>query len=410
MTTAYILSTGNELFGNPGMDSNSVWISSMLYDLGIDVIGKSVIIDDATSIADGVRYATCTADIVIISGGLGPTGDDLTRDAIAKVMGVELHIDEECLQQVCSYFTRTNRPMPEINKRQAMIPKGASAILNSIGTAPGIRTTINNAVVYALPGVSLEMKEMFVSFVRPDLPDNGIINHSEVLKIYGIGESTLVEMLGDLAYSDDDYSTGITLSDGMITIKISRCGTDVDQVKSSLARRSDTIADILGKHVVCRSADGNMPKSLGKLLDSRGMTLSTAESCTGGMIGQMLTSVPGSSTCYLGGIICYSNQMKINSLGVDSNLIETHGAVSQQVADAMARCARDKYGSHWAIAVTGIAGPAGGSDEKPVGLVYTAIAGDNILETNRRVFTGDRNTIRMRAALAALNDLRLKIL
>jgi len=410
MKRACILSTGAELVRGASLDTNCPWLVEKLGESGIRVVLKSVLDDDLDAISGAIRHAAEISDLVLVTGGLGPTPDDLTRQAVAKAMGTELVLDEDCLAQIDDFFHRRGRKMAEVNRIQAMIPRGAEAIANTAGTAPGIACTISDASVYVMPGVPREMKEMFTRCVAKNLEGEDTVALSEVLKVYGAGESSIVEMLGELAAPAANVLTGITVAAGLISIRITVSGPEADEAGTVLQERVEAVRSRIEKYVVSKGADSSMAQAVGSLLAQSGTTLATAESCTGGMIGQMITAVPGASEYFLGGVMAYSNDVKAEPLGVPRDLLEKHGAVSEQVAGAMASGARELFGSDWAIAATGIAGPSGGTEEKPVGLVYTSLAGPDGIEVNRWVFPGDRQTVRTRASLAALNVLRLKLL
>jgi nicotinamide-nucleotide amidase len=349
------------------------------------------------------------AELVLITGGLGPTEDDLTRWALADAMGSGLIIDEGCLAEIEEFFGRRGRTMIDANKVQAMIPVGAEAISNRMGTAPGIAADVGGAKVYVTPGVPSEMKCMYVEQIAPGLGQrSGAIAH-HMVHTFGIGESDLGARIGDLMARGANPLVGTTVAAGKVSIRIIACS---DSDAGAVDMVAETVAEIrrrLGT-LVFGEGEQTLASVVGEMLRARGQTLSTAESCTGGLIGQRITATPGASEYYLGGTIAYANTVKERALGVTAEALAAEGAVSEPVAEQMVRGSREATGSDWAISVTGIAGPAGGSDEKPVGLVYIGIAGPDICRVHRHVLGGTRDLIRHRTAMVAMNHLRMILL
>lgn len=405
---ACILSTGSELIRGTSTDTNWRWIADRLRARGIAPVARFVIDDHLAAIVAALRCAAETASTVVMTGGLGPTHDDLTRRALARAAGSELETDEESLRRIAAFFERRGRRMSETNRVQAMRPAAGTAIPNTVGTAPGIDIRIGECRVFALPGVPAEMKAMFDRYVADRLPAGPAAEYSETVLVFGEGESGLAARIADLLEGNETLSTGITARRGLITIRLTAAG-DEAAARESVGGAAGRIRQRLGPLVLGVGETG-METALGSLLRNAGQTLATAESCTGGMIGQLLTSVPGSSDYYCGGVTAYSNDLKTALLGIPPAMLAEHGAVSEAVAAAMAEGIRDKTGSDWAIGVTGIAGPAGGTPDKPVGLVYTALAGAGGTDVRRHLLPGDRAMIRRRAALAAMDALRLRLL
>jgi nicotinamide-nucleotide amidase len=409
---AGILAIGDELTSGKSLDTNSAWIAQQLGLCGIETISHATVSDNQSVIASSIRQLAESADIVIVTGGLGPTPDDLTRQSLAEAMGVELVLNEESLAQIEAFFQARNFPMSSNNRIQAMIPVGASPLANSNGTAPGITASLKNATVFVTPGVPQEMKRMFKDHILPRLPKgHGIILH-HVIKTYGGGESVIAAKLEDLLTRSGPIVVGTTVADGLISIRITSKARDTKTAQKQADSVIEKIYHRLGELVLGVGEDASMPGAIGKLLRDCSQTLGTAESCTGGMIGQMITSVGGASDYYLGGIVSYSNDVKQKLLGVDPNLLQEHGAVSQQVAAAMAVGVCKTLGVDWGIGITGIAGPTGGTDEKPLGLVYTSLCGPDGNVTVKKHSFGDhhpREIIRQRASLGALDALRLKL-
>jgi len=406
---AITISIGNELTSGQTVDTNSAYLAGQLDALGIDTLSHVTVGDDRAAIARAITAAAAEAELVLVTGGLGPTADDVTRHALADAMGgVELVEDLASLAEMEEFFRRRGRTMVDANRIQVMIPAGARAIANACGTAPGIAAGVGSAKVYVMPGVPGEMRQMFAERIAPELPAGQVVIVRRVLHTFGMGESDVGARIADLMARDANPLVGTTVSAGLVSIRVTARAVGAAEA----GRLADaTIAQLsarLGDWVV-GEGDRTMPAAVGMLLRRRRQTLATAESCTGGLIGEMITDPAGSSDYYLGGISSYANSVKRDSLGVGEDILAANGAVSESVARAMAVGCREKLGADWAISVTGIAGPGGGSTEKPIGLVYIALAGPDHAETHRHILPGDRPTIRRRAALTALNHLRLHL-
>ncbi len=407
---AFIIAIGQELTTGQSVDTNSAWLSRELSARGIVTAGHLTVPDDQAVIARAFLEASELAEIVIATGGLGPTADDLTRQALADAMGVELVRDDQCLAEIEAFFKSRNYPMVQANLIQAYFPAGSTALSNSCGTAPGIAAKLGQADVYVTPGVPSEMKAMFNASVAPALPSCGITIVNRIVRLFGLGESSAGEILADLMKREGPILVGTTVSEGIISIRIiSQAATPAE----ANSQADDTVLQVcnrLGEKVFGVGEDVTMASATGELLRRAGQTVATAESCTGGLIGKMLTDTGGSSAYYLGGIISYANEVKRDQVGVPEDFLIKHGAVSEQVAGALAEGARKKLNADWAIGVTGIAGPTGGTAEKPVGLVYTSLAGpDGNVTVQKNLFHGGREMIRLRSALTALNNLRLEL-
>jgi len=407
--SAIILAVGDELVSGQTIDTNTPFLARQLAQLGIATTSHRCVRDDRAAIAEAIRRSAAGAELVLVTGGLGPTEDDLTRWGLADAMDSELIVDETRLAKIEEFFRRRGRTMIDANRVQAMIPAGAEAISNRMGTAPGIAADVGGAKVYVTPGVPAEMKCMYVEQIAPRLGRRrGAITH-RLVHTFGIGESDLGVRIADLMARGANPLVGTTVAAGMVSIRIT-ARADSDAGADELA--ACAVAEIrrrLGRLVV--GEDTATPASVvGDLLRSRGQTLATAESCTGGLVGKLLTDPAGASDYYLGGAVAYANDVKQRALGVPDETLRSFGAVSEQVAAAMAAGCRERFVSDWAISITGIAGPAGGSDDKPVGTVCIAIADSDGPHTWRHVFGGSREMVRSRAAMAALNHLRLAML
>ncbi|MCY2926675.1 MAG: competence/damage-inducible protein A [Planctomycetota bacterium] len=405
---AWILSIGDELMSGNTVDTNAAYLSRELLAAGIEPALRQTVGDNRTVVADALRRAAAGADVVLVTGGLGPTADDITRHALADAMGTELELNEQCLADLEEFFRCRQRPMVEENRVQAMIPRGAWALPNPIGTAAGLGAKLDGVPVFIMPGVPREMVPMFETAVRPALPQSPVAVVQIAIHTFGIGESNVFAIIRDLMSRQGDLTVGTTISEGLVTVWITSRAPTQEDARARARALADLLKQRLGV-IVIGEGKISMASVVGDLLRRRGQTLATAESCTGGLIGEMVTQVAGSSEYYLGGVVAYDNRVKIGLLDVPAALLNEHGAVSEPVAAAMAQCVRRRIGAEWALAVTGIAGPGGGTLDKPVGLVYTALAGAEGTKVEKTIFPGDRQSIRHRAAVAALNMLRLAL-
>jgi nicotinamide-nucleotide amidase len=409
---AEILSIGTELVLGKSLDTNSQWLSARLSELGVSTTHHTTVGDDRNLCVDAFRTAVGRSKLVVVTGGLGPTLDDLTREVLAEVAGVPLVLDEESLQRIEAMFSRRNRPMPARNRTQAMLPEGAIVIPNDNGTAPGIWMEVGESVVVCLPGVPKEMFPMFSDWVAPRVAarfGGGRATVVRTVRTYGTGESHIEELLGDMIRRGRDPEVGITASDATITLRVVAHGATPAEAAAKIEPDLAYIRDRLGS-LVYGEEDETLAAAVGKLLSERRQTLATAESCTGGLIGHMITEIPGSSNYYFGGFVVYSNQAKIAYCDVPKAMLDEFGAVSPQVASALATGVRKKFGSDFGVGVTGVAGPGGGTTAKPVGLVYIAVADSEGVEVLKSDWPADRSTIKLRSAKSALNLLRLRLL
>ncbi|UCE99687.1 MAG: competence/damage-inducible protein A, partial [Planctomycetota bacterium] len=366
--------------------------------------------DDVDSIVRTLNLASDDADVVLLTGGLGPTDDDLTRQAIARFLGVELQFQSELLQKIHDFFIRRELQMPTNSKVQAYIPAGTKALVNNFGTAPGIMAQTKNKLLIAMPGVPAEMKRMFEESVFAELKRlaGGQAVVVRKLRCFGTGESNIAKMLGSIMERGRNPLINCTAECGVITLHIVASAEDKNEAQQMAEKDEKFLAELLGELVYGR-ADETLGEVVGEKLARQKKTIAVAESCTGGHLAKLLTDIPGSSRYFTYGWVTYSNIAKTTELGVEADLIQKNGAVSELVAEAMAKGARKRSGADFAIAVTGIAGPTGGSEQKPIGLVFVAIDSDNSCETKRFILSGDRESIRLRAAQTALNILRLKL-
>lgn len=413
---AAILSIGDELVLGQTVDTNSAWLSAELAGMGIGTLFHYTVADDRSMITKAIIEASQTVGLIIISGGLGPTEDDLTRDAMADAMGTELIYHEPSLQAIRARMERLGRTMPERNKVQALHPKGTTIIENRWGTAPGIKAVLRGATIYVTPGVPSEMKAMWQHLIRPEIesinPTRDTIL-TTTIRTFGLGESTVGERLGKLMDRNRNPKVGTTVSGGVVSVRIRSEFADPATARRELEDTAQQIEAVLGAFVYGRD-DDELQDAVISLLTDRNITVATAESCTGGLVGRLLTDVAGSSRAYAGGWVTYSNQMKIEQLGVPAAMIQTQGAVSEDVARAMATGALERGHADYAISVTGIAGPDGGTEEKPVGTVWMSLAwrdGGSIRTDAMQLHLGNgRDIVRERSAKCALQMLRLHLL
>lgn len=407
---ASIVSIGNEVLNGRTVDTNAAYIARKLRANDVPVVSIYVAPDEIEAIRRVLTLAAGDADVVIISGGLGPTDDDLTRQAMAAFLGVGLELHEDLLANIRQFFDRRGVAMPARNAIQAHIPAGARAIPNENGTAPGVQACKGGTALFAMPGVPSEMERMLEASVLPRVREiaksQAIV--TKRLKCFGAGESTIAEMIGDAMERGRNPLVNCTVQSGVITLEVVATSADRGLAEDMAAREEQSLRRILGG-LVYGVEDQTLADVVGEKLARAGKTLAVAESCTGGLLAKLTTDVPGSSRYFLCGWVTYSNEAKSRELGVLPAMIETHGAVSEQVAVAMAQGARHKAGADFAVGITGIAGPEGGTEHKPVGLVYIAVSSRDSTEILRHVFPHDRSSVRLRAAQTALNLLRLKL-
>lgn len=404
---AVILSLGDELMTGATVDTHSAWLSRRLLDVGVTVVRHVTVGDDPERIRQAILSAAAEAEVVIATGGLGPTVDDLSRQGLAAAMGVPLREDGRSYQRISAFFAKINRPMTPSNRVQASVPEGAEALDNECGTAPGLAGRVGHARVFILPGPPHEMTDMFERQVLPRLDVSGCVVR-RALHTFGAGESAVGERIADLMARGRRPMVGTTVSGGVISVRIVAEGATPREARALADRDACEVRRRLGE-IIFGQDDETLPSVVGAALAEAGATLAVAESCTGGMLGELITTVPGSSRYFLGGVVAYANGVKQRQLGVPGEVLSAHGAVSEPVASAMARGAHERLGADWGVAITGIAGPEGGSPEKPVGLIFIAVDGPGLKSpaVYRYLFPGERGFVRRRTCLAALNHLRL---
>lgn len=407
---AEIIAVGSEMLTSQRLDTNSLFITDHLNALGVEVRRKLVVGDDRAILSEAVRDGLRRADIVIVTGGLGPTEDDLTRESVAEALGRELTLRQDLLEAIEERFRRRQRRMAENNRKQAYVVNGAEVLPNPNGTAAGQWIREGEKLVIMLPGPPGELKPMFAEQCVPRLaallPPQSI--RSRLYRVTGMTESDLDHLIAPVYTKYTNPATTILASPGDIQIHLrARCATE-EEAERLLSEVGGGIEALLGDRIFSRNGD-SLEAVVGELLREKGSTLAVAESCTGGMIAERMTSVAGSSDYFVGGYIVYSNAMKQRTLGVDGELIARHTAVSEEVARAMAEGARNHSCSTYAISTTGEAGPESGSGA-PVGTVYIGFAGPNGAEAKRFNLPGDRVRVRLFATQAALDYLRRKML
>jgi nicotinamide-nucleotide amidase len=410
---AWIIASGTELALGQTVDTNSAWLATRCAALGIRAVRHITVSDELDAIRDAAMDAAANADVVLLTGGLGPTEDDLTRAALAAAAGVPLVEHAESLAQIQAFFVRRGRQMHAHNRVQAQLPHGAEPLENRNGTAPGFRVDIRGTPVIAMPGVPAELKLMFDTEVAPVLAAaaGGTTVLSRTVYTIGMPESELGARIADLMQRGRNPEVGTTADGGTIGVRINATAERPDAARRMLDEAEAEIRGRLGEIVYGRDGD-TLAGAVGELLAAAGKTLAIAESCTGGLLGAMLTETPGSSRYFLGGIISYSNDVKHRVVGVPDDLLARHGAVSGPVAEALARGVAQLLRADYALAITGIAGPGGGTADKPVGLVYIGLL------TPQRVSScevrcgpdASRALIRTRSARGALDLLRRTLL
>jgi nicotinamide-nucleotide amidase len=411
MLCAEIIAVGSELLTPEKTDTNSLWLTSRLNDIGVEVMLKTIVGDDESRLEETIRDALKRSDIVITTGGLGPTEDDVTRQVSARAAGRELVYYDALEGDLRERFKRWGREMPEINKRQAFVIDGAEILPNPNGSAVGMLLENEGKTFVVLPGPPNEMQPMFENFVFSKLKEKAGEVHVKrrLLRVSGLGESAMDELIAPIYTSYKNVQTSTLFSKSEIEIHFAaRADSDAD-AENTLDELTEKVAAALGSALFSKNGD-TMEEVVGKMLMARGETLSVAESCTGGLIAMRLTDIAGSSAYFMEGVVSYSNDAKIRTLSVPAETIEQHGAVSSETAEAMARGMRERAGTDYAISVTGVAGPDGGSEEKPVGTVFIGYSDGEQTKSIKFVLPGNRNLIRWRSSQAALDYLRRQIL
>jgi len=400
---AEIIAVGSELLTPFRVDTNSLWLTERLNALGIEVAVKMVVGDDESLLERLVREALARSEVIILTGGLGPTEDDVTRKALSRALSRPLVLDEQVLERLRERFRSRGLVMPKINERQALVLEGAIVLENRHGTAPGMFLEQAGRVLICLPGPPPEMQAMFESEVVPLLePFAGDLKiRRRTLRVAGLSESAVDQAIAPIYTQYANPQTTILATTSGIEIHLTASGATDEEIEERLDELSDRIEQVLGARVFTTRGE-SLEEVIGRLCITKRYTIAVAESVTGGLIAKRLTDVPGSSHYFRGGITAYSDAAKCALLGIPADLLAAHGAVSAEVAEAMARGVKHQLGATIGLAVTGIAGPEGGTSEKPVGVVFVGLADDVHVESHRQWFPGDRARIRELAAQAAL--------
>jgi len=406
---AEIIAVGTELLMGQIANTNAQYLSRRLNDLGINVYYHSVVGDNPKRLESSLRIALDRTDVIITTGGLGPTQDDITKETIASALGLKLVLHEDTFNNIRCFFERQNRQMQKNNEKQAYLPENGILIPNNNGTAPGCIIETDGRIVVMLPGPPKEMIPMFEETVVPYFSQKtGQVIFSRLMKVFGIGESEMEMKIADIVESQTNPTIAPYVGDGEIVVRVTARCQDKAEAEKMIMPVIDSIRSRLGDFVY--ACDGeSMEEVVVELLRQKGVSLSVAESCTGGMLGSRIVNVPGASEVFERGYITYSNKAKIEELGVSEDTLRKYGAVSSRTAVEMVKGLVNKTGTRAGIAITGIAGPGGGSEEKPVGLVFIALYLDGNIECKEFNLVGDRYRIRNVACLNALNMLRRKL-
>jgi len=404
---AEIIAVGSELLTPDRVDTNSLFLTSELNELGIRVIHKAVVGDAPEEMRSSFRHALDRAEVVVSSGGLGPTDDDRTRETVAELLGRKLKRDDALLRHIQERFRRSGREMADINVRQAMVPEGATILPNPRGTAPGLWLEQGGHIVVLLPGVPSELRAMFEEEVKPRLARLGASARlfTRHLRVAGLAESEVEQRVSPLYALYPGVETTILASPAGVELHPRAWSSDAAKAEATLDEMTKRMALALGEYLFSTRGE-TLEEVVGRALTENRATIAVAESCTGGMVAERLTKVPGSSAYFVGGVVCYSNELKTSFAGVPAELIESKGAVSSEVALALADGIRKATGATLGVGVTGIAGPGGGTPEKPVGLVHIGIADERGPREKAFRFMGDREHIRQRATQTALDAVR----
>lgn len=403
-TRAELISVGTELLLGEITDTNAAYIARCLADLGINLFFKSTVGDNWLRLSTTLSVALSRSDLVILTGGLGPTRDDITKEVLAAVAGRPLVLNEEAWSAVQKRLRGRGRQITENNRRQAMLPEGAQVIPNPVGVAPGVWLELQGRLIICLPGVPAEMEAMMEQSVIPGLRKRTATEplHSRILRFRGIGESALETELMDLIEKQTVPTLALYAGSSEVRLRMTCRAPSLEQAEVYFRPIEEEIRRRLHPYLYA-TGDSPIERLVGDALNERGATVGVAESCTGGLIGQRITAVPGSSVYFMGGVIAYHNDVKAEALRVPAEVLREHGAVSEPAARAMAEGVRTLLGVDYGLSVTGIAGPGGGTVEKPVGTVFIGCAHPTGTRVVHRIFHGARDVVRMKSADEALH-------
>jgi nicotinamide-nucleotide amidase len=406
--SATIIAIGSEMLGPTRVDTNSLKVTVAFESFGVGVIRKSVVGDTRGELVDEIRYSLAHANILVTSGGLGPTEDDMTREALAEALGLTMEVDAGIVDRLEKRFAARGWVMPEVNKRQANVFIGQTTLTNERGTAPGFHIEHDGKHVWVFPGVPHELEWMVATYLTPWLASitGGQSRFRRVLKIAGMTESGVEERLKPY-YTAHPEPLTILATSGQTELHLAADGAESDAL-AVIAAREGELRELFGDKIF-GADDDTLEAVVGRILTQRGETVATAESCTGGLLASRITDVPGSSAYFMGGAVCYTAAAKTDLAGVDPAIIAEHGEVSEQVAIALARGARERFGTTYGIGVTGIAGPGGGTETKPVGTVHIAVAGTSSHKHWKLFWPIERTLFKRITTQSALDLLRLFI-
>jgi nicotinamide-nucleotide amidase len=412
MNNAEIITIGDEILIGQTIDTNSAWMGTELNLIGVRVNRITSISDRRGEITGALSEALTRADIVLITGGLGPTSDDITKETLAEYFGAGMVMNTEVLAEVTERLRRRNLDMNDNNRRQALVPDNCTVLMNRTGTAPGMMFVQHEKIIVSMPGVPYEMKHIMSEHVLPLLSKKvagKVIIHKNIMT-YGTFEAKLAEMLETFERElPENIRLAYLPAQGVIKLRLTATGTTGDRVREAIGQQVNKLYGII-PDLIYGEDEVMLEEVIGKLLNENNFTLSTAESCTGGRIASLITTVPGSSAWFRGSVVAYDNTIKTGVLGVQPETLRVHGAVSAETAGEMARGIRKVMGTDYSIAVTGIAGPSGGTPGKPVGTVWIAIDSERGLVTEKHTFADDRLVNISRSSYTALNMLRKQII
>ncbi len=409
---AEIVSIGDELLIGQVVNTNASWIAQQLHALGFSIRQVTAISDDTTEITGAIDTAMSRSDVVFLTGGLGPTKDDITKHVLCEYFGTTLTLHEPSLDLIKKLFAARGWELSEHNRKQAEIPAGCTPVPNHLGTAPGMLFEKNGKVLVSMPGVPFEMEAMMENFILPKI---ALRHHHQVvlhktIQTQGVGESRLMEMISEWEDAlPANFKLAYLPQPGIVRLRLTASGNSRESVMEQLDEQVKGLRSQI-PDLIFGYDNETLEEVVGKLLRQRQATLSTAESCTGGYISHLITSVPGSSDYFRGSVVAYANEAKQEFLGVSQESLKNYGAVSEQVVTEMVAGARKRFGTDYALATSGIAGPGGGTPEKPVGLVWIALASNRGVLTKKAMYGEHRGRNIRRSALDALNMLRLELL
>jgi nicotinamide-nucleotide amidase len=407
---ASIIAVGSEMLGPTRVDTNSLKITAALESFGVPVVRKSIVGDLLSDLVAEIRSGHERSDLLVMTGGLGPTEDDLTREALAEAFGLDMRVEQSIIDRLEARFAARGWKMPDVNRKQGNVFIGQTTLTNERGTAPGFHIEREGKHVWVFPGVPHELEWMVATYLTPWLAEvsGGRARYRRVLKISGLTESGVEEKLKPYYDRHPGELVTILASSGHVEIHLHADGSESD-AHATIATREAELHELFGKRIFGYD-DDTLESAVGALLRDRHQTLATAESCTGGLLGSRITDVPGSSAYYLGGGVCYTATSKTAIAGVDPALIAQHGEVSEEVATALARGIRERFATTWGVGITGIAGPTGGTPEKPVGTVHIAVSGPDGDSHRKLLWQGPRTIVKWYSTQQALDLLRRAVL